>query len=60
MIVISISQRQKGGSCSSHRLLDFLINFSQVLAENETPEMSCSNQITVMHREENTEKHKVK
>lgn len=43
MIAISISQRQKRGSCSFNRLLDFLTNFFPVLTEKEIPEMSCSN-----------------
>lgn len=60
MIAICISQSQKGGSRSFHSLLDFLTNIFQVLTENGTPEMSCSNQITVMCREEMTEEHKVK
>lgn len=60
MIAICIFQSQKRHSCSFHRLLDFLTNFFQFLTENETPEMSCSNGITVMCREEMTEEHKVK
>jgi len=62
MTALCIFQSQKGGSCSFHRLLDFLSIFFQLLTEKkrETPHMSCSNRMTAMCTEEITAEHEVR